>query len=75
MPRVRYQKFSSEQEAQVARYVMESGDNRAIVRYSKQWGVNLEESEAEPLPNFKQGRTLLLGKELDTAVKAYVENK
>ena len=75
MPRVRYQKFLPEQEAQVARYVMESGDNRAIVRYSKQWGVDLKESEAEPLPNLKQGRPLLLGKELNTAAKAYVENK
>ena len=27
-----------------------------------------------PLPNRKQGSPLLLGEELDTAVKAYVEN-
>ena len=67
-----------------------------IVRYSKQWGVDLKESTirtwkskyeeeqrkrkpTEPLPikalpNRKQGRPLLLGEELDTAVKAYVEN-
>ena len=89
-------KFSPEQKAQVARYAMESGNKRAIVRYSKQWGVDLKESTVrtwkskyneelrkrkptEPLPikalpNRKQGRPLLLGEELDTAVKAYVEN-
>ena len=91
-----YMKFSPEQKAQVARYAMESGNKRAIIRYSKQWGVDLKEStvrtwkskyeeelrkrkptELPPikaLPNRKQGRPLLLGEELDTAVKAYVEN-
>ena len=39
-----YMKFSPEQKAQVARYAMESGNKQAIVRYSKQWGVDLKES-------------------------------
>ena len=39
-----YMKFSPEQKAQVARYAMESGNKRAIVRYSKQWGGDLKES-------------------------------
>ena len=78
----------------VARYVLESGIKRAIVRYFRQWGVDLKESSirmwktrymdglrkrkpTEPLlikalPAQKQGRPLLLGDELDTAVQAYV---
>ena len=84
-------KFTPEQKAQVARYALESGNKRAIVKYSKQWGVELKESTVgtwktkyteglqkskptEPLPDQKQGRPLLLGDELDTAVQAYVEN-
>ena len=87
-------KFISEQKAHVARYVLESGIKRAIVRYFRQWGVDLKESTirtwktkymeglwkrkpTEPLliqalPAQKQGRPLLLGDELDTAVQAYV---
>ena len=62
-----------------------------IMRYSKQWGVDLKESTVrtwkskyakEPtevlpikaLPYRKQGCPLLLGEELDTALKAYVED-
>ena len=37
-------KFTPEQKAQVARYALESGNKRAIVKYSKQWGVDLKES-------------------------------
>lgn len=72
-------------------YMMESGNKRAIVRYSKQWGVDFEESTIRTwkvnyeeelwerkltalLPDRKQDRPLLLGEELDTAVKAYMEN-
>ena len=91
-----YMKFSPEQKAQIARYAMESGNKRAIWRYSNDWGIDLKESTVrswkskykdevrkrkptEPLPikalpNYKQGRPLLLGEKLDTAVKAYVEN-
>ena len=92
-----YMKFLPEQKAQVARYAMESGNKRALWRYSKEWGEgDLKESTVrswkskykdelrkrkptEPLPikalpNCKQGCPLLLGEELDTAVKAYVEN-
>ena len=91
-----YMKFTPEQKAQVARYALESGNKRAIVKYSKQWGVDLKESTVrtwktkyteclrkrkptEPLPIKalpvrKQGRPLLLGDELDTAVQAYVES-
>ena len=36
-------KFLPEQKAQVARYAMESGNKWAVVRYSKQWGVDLKE--------------------------------
>ena len=39
-----YMKFTPEQKAQVARYALESGNKRAIVKYSKQWGVDLKES-------------------------------
>ena len=39
-----YMKFLTKQKAQVARYVIESGNKWAIVRYSKQWGVDLKES-------------------------------
>ena len=39
-----YMKFSPEQKAQVARYVMESGNKRMILRYSRQWSVDLKES-------------------------------
>ena len=39
-----YMKFTSEQKAQVARYALESGNKRGIVKYSKQWGVDLKES-------------------------------
>ena len=69
---------------------MESGNKQAIVQYSKQWGGDLKESTVrtwkakfeelrkrqptKPLPNRKQGSPLLLGEELDIAVKAYVEN-
>ena len=89
-------KFTPEQKAQVARYALESGNKRVIVKYSKQWGVDVKESTVgtwktkyteglrkrkptEPLPikalpDQKQGRPLLLGDELDTAVQAYVEN-
>ena len=72
------------------RYAMESGNKRAIVRCTKQWGGDLKESTirtwkakfkelrkrqpTKPLPNRKQGRPLLFGKELDTAAKAYVES-
>ena len=83
-----YMKFTPEEKAQVARYALESGSKRAIVKYSKQWGVDLKESTVrtwktkyteglrkrkptEPLPDGKQGRPLLLGDELDTAVQAY----
>ena len=91
-----YMKFIPEQKAQVARYTLESRNKRAIVKYSKQWGVDLKESTVrtcktkyteglrkrkptEPLPiktlpDQKQGRPLLLGDELDTAVQAYVES-
>ena len=91
-----YMKFTSEQKAQVARYALESGNKRAIVKYSKQWGVDLKESTVrtwktkyteglrkrkpterlpiKALPDRKQGRPLLLGDELDTAVQAYVES-
>ena len=91
-----YMKFTPEQKAQVARYALESRNKRAIVKYSKQWGVDLKESTVrtwktkyteglrkrkptEPLPikalpDRKQGRPLLLGDELDTAVQAYVES-
>ena len=91
-----YMKFTPEQKAQVARYALESGNKRAIVKYSKQWGVDLKKSTVrtwktkyteglrkrkptEPLPikalpDRKQGRPLLLGDELDTAVQAYVES-
>ena len=89
-----YMKFTSEQKAQVARYALESRNKWAIVKYSKQWGVDLKESTVrtwkyteglrkrkpmEPLPikalpDRKQGRPLLLGDELDTAVQAYVES-
>ena len=37
-------KFSPEQKAQVARYVIESGNKRTIVLHFKQWGVDLKES-------------------------------
>ena len=37
-------KFTPEQKAQVARYELESGNKRAIVKYSKQWGVDMKES-------------------------------
>ena len=37
-------KFTPEQKAQVARYALESGNKRAIVKYSKQWCVDLKES-------------------------------
>jgi transposase-like protein len=37
-------RFSPEQKAQVARYAVESGNKRAIIRYSKLWGVDLKES-------------------------------
>ena len=40
--RLIYMKFTPEQKAQVARYVLESGNKRAIERYSKQWGVDLK---------------------------------
>ena len=39
-----YLKFSPEQKAQVAGYAIESGNKRAIVRNSKQWGVDLNSS-------------------------------
>ena len=39
-----YLKFSPEQKAQVAWYAIESGNKRAIVRNSKQWGVDLNSS-------------------------------
>ena len=39
-----YMRFSPEQKAQVARYAVESGNKRAIIRYSKLWGVDLKES-------------------------------
>ena len=32
------------QKGQVARYVLESGNKRAIMRYFKQWGIDLKES-------------------------------
>ena len=91
-----YMRFSPEQKAQVARYAVESGNKRAIIRYSKLWGVDLKESTVrtwkakygeklrkrrgidpttiKELPSRKQGRPLLLGEDLDTEVKAYVEN-
>ena len=91
-----YMKFTPEQKAQVARYALESGNKRAIVKCSKQWGGDLKErtvkrwmmkymkglrkrkpTELLPikaLPDRKQGRPLLLGDELDTAVQAYVES-
>ena len=37
-------KFTPEKKAQVTRYALESGNKQAIVRYSKQWGINLKES-------------------------------
>ena len=39
-----YMKFTPEQKAQVARYAIESGNKQAIVRYSKQLGVDIKES-------------------------------
>ena len=39
-----YMKFTPEQNAQVARYALESENKRAIMKYSKQWGVDLKES-------------------------------
>ena len=39
-------KFTLEQKAQVARYTLELGNKRSIVRYSKRGGVNLKESTA-----------------------------
>ena len=39
-----YMKFSLEQKAQVTRYTMESGNKRAVLRYSKQCSVDLKES-------------------------------
>ena len=39
-----YMKFTPELKAQVARYALKSGNKRAIVKYSKQWGVDLKES-------------------------------
>ena len=91
-----YMKFTPEHKAQVAKYALESGNKQAIVRYSKQWGIDLKESTVrtwktkyteglrkrkptEPLPikvlpDRKQGRPLLLGDEMGTAVQAYVES-
>ena len=91
-----YMRFSPEQKIQVARYAVESGNKRKIIRYSKLWGVDLKESTVrtwkaeygeelrkrkgidpttiKELPSRKQDRPLLLGEELDTDVKAYVEN-
>ena len=37
-------KFFPEQKAQVTRYRIESGNKWAIVRYSKQWEVDLKKS-------------------------------
>ena len=48
-------KFSPEQKAHVARYAMESGNMRAIVRCLKQWGVDLKESK--DVDGEVQGRT------------------
>ena len=86
-------KFTPEQKAHFARYALESENKRAIMKYSKQWGVDLKESTVrtwktkyteglrkrkplpiKALPDRKQGRPLLLGDELDTAVQAYVES-
>ena len=39
-----YMKFTPEQKAHFARYALESGNKRAIMKYSKQWGVDLKES-------------------------------
>ena len=39
-----YMKFTSEQKAHFARYALESENKRAIMKYSKQWGVDLKES-------------------------------
>ncbi len=39
-----YMKFIPEHKAQIAIYALESGNKQAIVRYSKQWGVDLKES-------------------------------
>ena len=88
-----YMKFTPEQKAHFARYALESENKRAIMKYSKQWGVDLKESTVrtwkmkyteglrkrkrlpiKALPDRKQGRPLLLGDELDTAVQAYVES-
>ena len=35
---------SPEQKAQVTRYALESGNKRAILRYSKRWGVDVKKS-------------------------------
>ena len=86
-------KFTPEQKAHFARYALESENKRAIMKYSKRWGVDLKESTVrtwktkyteglrkrkplpiKALPDRKQGRPLLLGDELDTAVQAYVES-
>ena len=88
-----YMKFTPEQKAHFARYALESENKRAIMKYSKWWGVDLKESTVrtwktkyteglrkrkplpiKALPDRKQGRPLLLGDELDTAVQAYVES-
>ena len=44
-----YMKFTPEQKAQVARYALESGNKRAIMKYSKQWSVDLKESTVRTL--------------------------
>ena len=91
-----YKKFTPEQKAKVARYALESGNQRAMVKYSKKWGVELSESTIrtwktyycaklrgrksgdskpiEVLEERRRGRPLLLGEQLDSAVKAYIED-
>ena len=67
-----YMKFTPEQKAHVTRYALESGNKQAIVRYSKRQSTKPLPIKA--LPDQKQGRSLLLRDEVDTAVQAYMEN-
>ena len=96
--REKYNGYTSEQRARIAKYAAENGPTRASRHFSTRWNINVpelsvrrlkaeylsklkevsarcDENEAPnvtSLPTKPQGRPLMLGKVLDTAVQDYV---
>ena len=96
--REKYNGYSPEQRAQIAKYAAENGPTRASRHFSKLWNTNIPEStvrrlkceylsqlkevrargdedevpSALSLPTKRQGRPLMVGKVIDTAVQDYI---